>query len=367
MYIAPLSTEELLSRLKDASEPAQHGWMLWVAEGSVECLPKFLDGCRNAGLKVCGGVFPGVIDKHRVRREGLVAHPLPAGSTVTVADVRFGQVFWSKPLPPADHRPATAMILVDCQASGITALLEQTFDHFGNRVGYIGAGSGYTDLARRPSIFTDQGLLEGAGLLIHIPRQLSTGVRHGWQRLDGPFVASDTRGNLIRELDWRPAAEVYREAVLRHAPELAGKPLFPHQVAAFPLVIAKEGEEDIVRDPVIQTRAGELQVLSDVPQHSLMFLAQADRARLIAASLESAEAVATTRNGALGWVIECYSRTINLGPDIEHELGAVHAVLTRKAGVPVTGVLALGEISSDGRHPPEFYNKTFVSAVLHEQ
>ena len=74
-------------------------------------------------------------------------------------------------------------------------------------------------------------------------------------------MASRSRANSILELNWRPAAALYRQSVEALAPAFAGRPVFPDLGAAFPLCIGREDSEDVIRDPMGETDDGGLAVL----------------------------------------------------------------------------------------------------------
>lgn len=93
------------------------------------------------------------------------------------------------------------MLLVDCLAPNISGLLEDIYDRYGNRVRHVGGGAGYHDLRSAPVIFADDTLHPHAALMIVMQHSLTVGVRHGWNRVAGPFAVSRTRGrNVIQEI-----------------------------------------------------------------------------------------------------------------------------------------------------------------------
>ena len=63
-------------------------------------------------------------------------------------------------------------------------------------------------------------------------------------------------------------------------------------------------------------------------------------------------------------VADCSSRTAVLGEDLGRELQAVDQALSELTAVAPEGVLALGEIAAAAGQPLEFFNKTFVVALV---
>ena len=367
MYVILGSPDQLVSELSAAAPPGPPPlWLLCVADSEGEALPAALAACRAAGLRVCGGIFPGLIHGTVVRHTGLVAFALPAESRVTLADLGPDGVRWREAPPPVPTSgQASSLVILDCRAPGITAFLDELFDHFGNKVTHAGGGAGYHDLREAPTIFTEEGIWSCAALQILTPKTMTVRLRHGWTRVSGPYVASRTRGNIIRELNWEPAAAFYRGQVEAQDPTLTGRPVYPDLNAVYPLSIGREGSEDVIRDPTGVTPEGDLRVLSDVSENSLLYLVHGDRDSLISAARQAVEECADLPGVDCCFISDCYSRALKLGADFHLELEAASRSLAAFTTTPPEGVLAMGEIASTGNRHLEFYNKTFVIAVTH--
>lgn len=347
-----------------ATASAGGRWLLCLADRHGDDLPALLAACERHGLEVCGGIFPGLIHGSEGRDGGVVAIPLPSGSLVALASLAEDRLDWLAPPPdPREAMFASSILLVDCLAPNVEGLMDQVYDLYGSRMYHIGAGAGYHDLRAAPAIFTRQGLHPHAALMIALPRQLALGVRHGWKRVAGPFVVSRSHGNVIQELNWQPAGGFFRDQVGLQNPWLRDKPVFPDIGSNYPLCIAKEGSEDIMRDPMYINDADEVVVLSDVAENSVMYLAHGDRDTLIEAARMAVDDCGAAANADLCFVADCYSRVLMLGEALSRELDAARSAL--QANVELEGVQALGEIAANGRQKLEFFNKTFVIGLLH--
>lgn len=365
MYLAFSSPAQIVAELRAASVDGHTLWLLCVADCHGADIPALLDACRNSDLRVCGGLFPGLIDGRATRSSGIIAIPLPSASQINVTDLAAGSVAWQRPLPEiADGAPASAMIFVDCLAPGIASLLEDIYDHYGQTIGCVGAGAGYHDLRAAASIFTGQGMLTRAALLVIAPQNAAVGVRHGWKRVHGPFVASRSEGRTIRSFNWEPAGAFYRACIERQNPDYVGRPVFPDLAEFYPLCIGKEGAEDVIRDPVRVTEADEIVVLSDVRENSVMYLAHGDHASLIEAASLAVEDCGMPQGVERCFVSDCYSRTLMLDGLFAQELDAVCQAVARRTSATPEGVLAFGEIASSGKQRLEFFNKTVVVALM---
>ena len=364
MYIPFDSPDQVLAAL-GAAAPPDCLWCLCVADRHAEELPQLLGRLRARDMRAVGGLFPGLITAAVRHDSGIVAFALPAGSHVADAAIGADGVHWRRPLPALEAASwCSATVLVDCIAPSISALLEELFDHCGERLSYVGAGAGYRDLRPAPAIFTEAGLAPESALVVLTAEQTAVAVRHGWRRIEGPYVASRTRGNVIQELNWEPAGSFYRNRVTAQDERYRGRPVFPDLNARYPLSIGKQGGEDVIRDPIRITDDDEIVVLSDVTENAVMYLVTASAESLVEAAGEAVLSCGDGFEASRCFVSDCYSRALLLGDDFERELRVVSEAADR--GVPVEGVLALGEIASDGRQKLELFNKTFAIAVVHE-
>lgn len=366
MYLPFTSPDQIAERLR--GDPAAHAdtlWLLCLADRHAESVNALLNACRAQGLRVAGGLFPGLIYGDASLDQGLIAQALPAASQVSVAELSPEGVRWRSAPPALPSGPASTLILTDCLAPGIAGLLEDIYDCYGNHLRHVGAGAGYHDLRPAPSVFTEAGLIPHGGLLILTPSRATVQVRHGWRRVRGPFVASRTRGNVIQELNWEPAGAFYRAQVAELAPELRDRPVFPDLNSTYPLCLGREGGEDVMRDPMGINAAGAVEVLSDVSENAVMYLAHGNRDSLVAAARQAVEECGSPDDVIACFISDCYSRALMLGDEFPRELAAVQQALAGFTSLPAEGVLALGEIAANGRRNLEFYNKTFVVALAH--
>ena len=362
MYLRFASPAHVAAELRQSAVAGESPlWLLCVADTELPRVPELLESCRGEGVRVCGGVFPGLIHGTRVVHNGLLALPLQGASQVAVADLSAAGPRWRT--PPSGAGAHSAYVLLDSLAAGIAAFLDDLFDRFGGSLRYVGAGAACRDLRRAPVVFTGDGLWADAALAVLTPERMEVHVRHGWTRVLGPFVASRSRANSILELNWRPAAALYRQSVEALAPALAGRPVFPDLGAAFPLCIGREDSEDVIRDPMGETDDGGLAVLADVAEHSPLYIAHGTPESLVAAARQAVEACAAGPRPARYFISDCYSRALMLGAGFRHELAGVATALAALPEAVPEGVLALGEIASGGTRLLEFYNKTFVIAA----
>lgn len=367
MYLPFDSCDQVASALLAASAPhAAPLWALCVADAHGDQVPALIDHCRAQGLRICGAIFPGLIVGEKVEKRGLIAIPLPGDSSVHLADLQRDGVQWrDEPAVLPEGPAASSLLFIDCLAPNITALLEDLYNRYGRRLTHYGAGTGYHDLRPAPSVFTEQGCFSNVALAVISTQRMTVRVRHGWTRVAGPFVASRTEGNVIKELNWEPAATLYRSEVVALDPAFAERPMFPDLMSVFPLCIAKEGGEDVMRDPIGQGDGDDIVVLTDVTENSVMYLARGDRETLIAAAVQGVDDCGAPGDVERCFISDCYSRVLMMGDAFEDELRAVSRQLRGFTDVTPEGVLALGEVANHGDQYLELFNKTFVVALTH--
>jgi hypothetical protein len=201
------------------------------------------------------------------------------------------------------------------------------------------------------------------------------GVRHGWRELKGPYVVTRSRRNVIVQLNWKNALDLYRAAVESDL----GAPLTVEGLfrlsPGYPFGLRKEGQEVVVRDPIAPGEGGTLVCVGDVPENAVLSILKGEAASLTAAAAQAArEASAgfSLRSGAgvrHCLLADCVSRAQFLGERFPAELAGISQALREElgsAGGDAIGMLTLGEISSAGQGTLEFFNKTAVVAVVHE-
>ncbi|MEW6547568.1 MAG: FIST C-terminal domain-containing protein [Bacillota bacterium] len=336
------------------------GIMLMVAEETAFEFGQVAPLLRELDTDVFGGIFPGVIFGDRWYRSGAVAcaftDPVRVARLTSLTEPR---------LERAEN--TTLLVLLDGMAAGISDFLHGLFTSCSPGVTFIGGGAGRLTLRQEPCLFTRDGFFAGGAILAATDTTLAVGVEHGWQAFQGPYVATAADGTRLKELNWRPAFEVYRQAVERHSGETLHEGNFFNIAKRFPLGMARLDGTVVVRDPIRTEPDGSLVLVGEVPQNSVLMLMRGDPDHLVrAAGTAARQAVSAhaRRTGApprAALVIDCISRVLYLEEAMEREVRAIREALP--PGTPVFGFLSLGEVASRGDRYVEFYNKTTVVGV----
>jgi hypothetical protein len=163
----------------------------------------------------------------------------------------------------------------------------------------------------------------------------------GWDPFGPERRITRSRGNVLFELDSRPALELYRLYLGEHAAGLPATGLL------FPLSLRSGDGAGVVRTIVgIDEAAGSLTFVGDVPEGQLARLMRANLDRLI----DGASGAATRTLPGLGGLaaqlallISCVGRKMILNQRVEEEVEGVGQVLGDAAAL--TGFYSYGEIA----------------------
>jgi hypothetical protein len=372
VYLTFDGVESLAERIAAIPRAQDQAISLFVAAAHVDDVERLVELLNSLDVRFYGAMFPRLIVGRGVCDSGVIAQTVTLVGEPCIV-LANPDVEWLD-APPArselPHRACTAHILVDRLAGSITGLLQDVFERYGEAASYFGAGVGVGGRVPTKVVFTHRGVFGNAAVVAFSSTSCAVTVRHGWQRIAGPFVATRTDRTSILELDWESATKVYREVLGDTLPSSLDSPEAVGVTKRHPLGISREGEEDVVRDPLhVDEDRGELLCLSDVPQNSVMHILRGDDDALI----ESIEQAVTDVVCGLGdirpghaVVYDCLSRETLLGERFGEELARLgDCIETAFPGCVVEGALALGEIGSDGRRRPEFLNKTVSLGMFH--
>lgn len=191
------------------------------------------------------------------------------------------------------------------------------------------------------------------------------GSQGGWQVKGKEHTVTLSKGNVLLELDGRPALTVYEEYLGAQSSELPASGLL------FPLSM-RNGNDDpkrlvrtllaIDRDKKSLTFAG------DIPMHSRVSVMEADFDRLVSGAREAGR-ITNARPipndvDSLTVAISCVGRRLVLKDRSRDEMTAVRGNLPVRSRV--VGFYSYGEISPFGFGPCELHNQTMTLTMFSE-
>jgi len=336
-------------------------YLLFCTEEYLDQWPELVAPFRRA--RMYGVVVPYLISGDRLIERGLALLGLTSGkSRVVSCSMTDSPDALARAL---DGGPGGTMLLF---VDGLSPRLEAFVTALNQAVGdrdcrVLGTGVGYKDLRRAITFFTPEGMCRDTALMVLTDMSLSVGVRHGWRSIYGPWVVTRVRGNVLYELNGRPAFQVYAQAL----EELEGRRVqregFFQVAKSYPFGITEflDGEI-IVRDPIAVTEEDALVLVTSVQEMDTLYLMKGEPEELIASSRRLAEETFAS-GGEVAFVFDCISRVLFLDREFTREIQTIHAA-AKGAGLPLFGLTSIGELTNTGQGGIRIFNKTVLLGVL---
>ena len=343
--------------------------LLLFGEESEVDIKEVINVLNAMNITFFGGIFPGIIHGTENTKAGCIIKKLPVGCQPFMVHGLNGDKF-SVPNLLEDNKldgKITLLTFVDGLTANIATYLQRLYHTYGNSVNFLGGGAGSLTLVQKPCVFSNEGIFQDAAVICPLMMEVSLGVKHGWEKLKGPIVATKTKKNIIHELNWRNAFEVYKEIVEEDSWKTFNDENFFDLAKGYPFGIIRENSEDIVRDPIAVDENGSMICVGEVPENTVLYILKGKNETLInSATIAVEESIAKVQQEVQHTlIIDCISRTLFLENEFTKELEAICNSVKNQNGESIPqGVLSLGEISSNGEGFLEFYNKTLVIGAL---
>ncbi|MEZ5461256.1 FIST signal transduction protein [Dokdonella sp.] len=347
--------------------------LMILASAADKWQPADLDPwLQSLPVPVFGGVFPNIIHGVQCHAHGTLVLGFRESVEVVVVrglSDRHGLEPQLQELGQWFAGAVSLITLVDGLSSNIESFVDSLYEVLGARAPVVGGGAGYIDFVQRPSLFCADGMLEDAALLIALETRIDSGIAHGWQKLEGPYLVTRSHANVLEELNYCPAFGVYSEIVEAHSGMRFADTDFFAISKTYPLGIESVDGDFLVRDPI--RRVGDhLVCVGEVPQNATVYLLKGEAQLLIDSAAEAAMQALQSRrlrmNGEASSVyralaFDCISRVLFLDDRFAAELSAINSALP---GVrSVVGALTLGEIANSRCGAIELMNKSTVVSV----
>ncbi len=189
------------------------------------------------------------------------------------------------------------------------------------------------------------------------------GVDHGLRPRTQRMTVTKAKGNVLYELDGRPAFEVYRDYAKSRGvdlePQTAGTFLIGNELGVFFL-----DELHHARAPVSVGASGELNLVADVTEGSSVCILDGEADAMVdAAQRAAAEARDNLKGGHAAGVLlfDCVCRGMILKEQFQREIDAVRSIFP---DVPIAGFLTYGEIARFKGRLDGWHNTTTVVAAI---
>lgn len=258
------------------------------------------------------------------------------------------------------------LVLSDGKCVNGSELASGLNERFAGRVVVSGGLAGDGDRFERTWVLVEgeprRGRIAAVGLYgdaLHVTH----GSRGGWDIFGPERHLTRANGNVLYEIDGRPALTLYKEYL---GDRVAG---LPATALLFPLAIRVPGtERRLVRTILdIDERTQSMVFAGDVPQGALGQLMRANFDRLVQGASDAAQEAADLDPDATGVsiAVSCVGRRLVLRQRVEEELQASRESMP--PGIRQVGFYSYGELSPLASGRCELHNQTMTLTTLSER
>jgi len=332
-------------------DSTQKLWLLLIAE---KC--KFEHSqIKNLNIKCFGGIFPEVIFDKQHYKDGLVAVSLEL-EPILIKNIQKSIVDIEN-LKSID----SMLVFVDGLSAFIDPFLVSLFEYSDEECVIFGGGAGKLTLEQDLVIFSPQEITQDSALIIPLEKKAEIGVNHGWEFLEGPFVATACQNNILEQIDYEDAFDIYKNIVEKDSGIKFNNKNFFDLAKSYPLGIVTYSGEVIVRDPIAVDN-NNLILVGVMPENSIIQILKGENTKLIQAAKRAAQdSIKSNEDKKIAIMIDCISRVLFLKDDFVKEIDSVTKVI---GNTKLIGVLTLGEIANTSDKYIDFYNKTCVIGTI---
>ncbi|MEZ4319850.1 MAG: FIST N-terminal domain-containing protein [Myxococcota bacterium] len=187
------------------------------------------------------------------------------------------------------------------------------------------------------------------------------GSKGGWDAFGPERTITRSAGNVLFELDGKPALDLYKQYLGAKAAEL------PSSGLLFPLALRDPSDPGklLVRTLLaVDEEAKSMTFAGDLPEGQLVQLMKADFDRLVDGASQAASiADVGTEADSLVVAVSCVGRRLVLGERLEEELEAIRDVVSTEN---IVGFYSYGELSPFGQGACDLHNQTMTLTVFTE-
>ena len=273
-----------------------------------------------------------------------------------------------------DGYPYRAAIVLH---DGLVGVGEQvamvTQRRLGQQVSLAGASAGDDMRMDRTEVFCDgTAVTDGVVVaLIASAEPTAVTVDHGHSPISDPLTVTDAEGSVVRELEGRPAFEVWRDAIRDHAADEFGVDVdtlepgteLTELLTRYEFGI-DQGRAYKIRWPGLTTDTdGPLEFAVDVPEGTVLRVMESpDDAQVEAVRSAAREARAELGEAEVagGFVYDCVCRSVILGDAFDTAVDAIRDELA----APFTGFETYGELCMERGQTSGYHNTTAVVLLL---
>jgi hypothetical protein len=260
---------------------------------------------------------------------------------------------------------STTVLLVDGLARTGERLVKEVLTRTRLFQQVVGGASGDDGKFSSTEVGTSKFVGTDGAVALHVfgRKPWGIGVDHGLSPRTRPLTVTRANGNVLHEIEQRPAIEVYRDYARTKGVELTDTNtssfLIGNELGVFFL-----NELHHARAPVSVGPKGELNLVADIMQGAQVCILDGEPDAMVAAAGRAAEQARASLQGlevAGVLVFDCICRGMILKEGFQNEIDAVARVFP---GVPVAGFLTYGEIARFRGKLDGWHNTTTVVVAI---
>ena len=275
-------------------------------------------------------------------------------------------------LKAGEGKPKAGLILPDGLAGNGADVVRGVLDVLGQDFMLAGGAAGDDYLFKQTFEYLNDQVLSGAvvGVGLYGDFSFGIGVRHGWIPIGIPRTATKSAGNILYELDHKPAIEFYEDHFGKGKSPIDKNEPLARLAITYPMGIPAPNKDGyLIRDPITVDDAGAITCAAEIPEGSQVYI-------MIGSKEEAIEAAADAANKALAavsgkkvkavFLFDCIARKKLLIAKKQEEIDTIRKVIGQD--VPLIGFYTYGEQAPLGGEiiTCSFHNETDVIFVLAE-
>ncbi len=207
-------------------------------------------------------------------------------------------------------------------------------------------------------VFLNQQVYDAAALIVGFTGiECEVAIVRGWQPASPVFTVTKASGNVIYEIDGKPAVEWYHQ-FFEVDGEIAPMPVSAYR---FPLIVEGPRPErsGLYRSmKFFDDPPGAVTYWGEFEQGDNVRLGMGDGGSLI----DGAAALGAANHAEAAVLFSCVGREMVLGESAQKEIETIEHAL----GVPLSGLFSFAEIGPSSKGILAYYNQTAVLVILRE-
>lgn len=182
----------------------------------------------------------------------------------------------------------------------------------------------------------------------------------GWDNFGHERTVTRSKGNILYELDGKPALEIYKKYLGDRARDL------PSSALLFPLSVQYDNDKTLVRTILaVDEEHQSMTFAGDIPQGATTQFLYANFDRIIEGAAQAGElATGPHDDNVLIVGVSCVGRRLILGDRTEEELEAILDAFP--PGTSMVGYYSYGELSPDGLGNCDLHNQSMTLTTFSE-